>query len=194
MRKTLKLCVLTAALAAILAGLAAAADVTAVNELVEHSLQWNGKTVAIEGEAIGEMLPRGDCAWVNVNDGTNAIGVWMPLADAKKIGVYGDYHHTGDTLRVTGTDGKEYTTVTPDAPNSDPGLYDKLAAKNINVTAENPPFPPLPFPAAFFPVLPVIVQAEGLSFLPPQSVPAGHLTTQGSRWWRWVVRGVHFRR
>ena len=47
-----------------------------------------------------------------------------------------------NTLRVTGTDGKEYTTVTPDAPNSDPGLYDKLAAKNINVTAENPPEPP----------------------------------------------------
>ena len=47
-----------------------------------------------------------------------------------------------NTLRVTGTDGREYTTVTPDAPNSDPGLYDKLAAKNINVTAENPPEPP----------------------------------------------------
>ena len=47
-----------------------------------------------------------------------------------------------NTLRVTGTDGKEYMTVTPDAPNSDPGLYDKLAAKNINVTAENPPEPP----------------------------------------------------
>ena len=103
MCKTLKLCVLTAALAAVLAGLAAAADVTAVNELVDHSLQWNGKTVAIEGEAIGEMLPRGNYAWVNINDGTNAIGVWMPLADAKKISVYGDYHHTGDTLRVTGT-------------------------------------------------------------------------------------------
>ena len=103
MRKTLKLCVFAAALAAVLAGLAAAADVTTVNELVDRSLQWNGKTVTIEGEAIGEMLPRGDCAWVNVNDGTNAIGVWMPLADAKKISVYGDYHHTGDTLRVTGT-------------------------------------------------------------------------------------------
>ena len=103
MRKTLKLCVFAAALAAVLAGLAAAADVTTVNELVDRSLQWNGKTVTIEGEAIGEMLPRGDFAWVNVNDGTNAIGVWMPLADAKKIGVYGDYHHTGDTLRVTGT-------------------------------------------------------------------------------------------
>ncbi len=103
MCKTLKLCVLTAALAAVLAGLAAAADVTAVNELVDRSLQWNGKTVAIEGEAIGEMLPRGNYAWVNVNDGMNAIGVWMPLADAKKISVYGDYHHTGDTLRVTGT-------------------------------------------------------------------------------------------
>ena len=49
------------------------------------------------------MLPRGDHAWVNINDGTNAIGVWMTLADAKKISCYGDYHHTGDTLCVTGT-------------------------------------------------------------------------------------------
>lgn len=100
--KTLKLSILAAALAAGLAGLAAAAQPT-VSELVGHTLDWTGKTVTIEGEAIGEALPRGDWAWVNVSDGTNAIGVWMPLADAKKIGVYGDYHHTGDILRVTGT-------------------------------------------------------------------------------------------
>ena len=78
-------------------------EVISINDLVDDTLSYNGQTVTVEGEAIGEMLPRGDCAWVNVNDGTNAIGVWMPLADAKKIGVYGDYHHTGDTLRVTGT-------------------------------------------------------------------------------------------
>ena len=47
-----------------------------------------------------------------------------------------------NTLHVTSTDGTEYTTITPDSPNGDPGLYDKLAAKNINITAENPPEPP----------------------------------------------------
>ena len=47
-----------------------------------------------------------------------------------------------NTLHVTTTDGTEYTTITPDAPNGDPNLYGRLAAKNINVTAENPPEPP----------------------------------------------------
>jgi len=47
-----------------------------------------------------------------------------------------------NTLHVTSTNGTEYTTITPDSPNGDPGLYDKLAAKNINITAENPPEPP----------------------------------------------------
>ncbi|MDY6268306.1 MAG: ATP-dependent zinc metalloprotease FtsH [Selenomonadaceae bacterium] len=47
-----------------------------------------------------------------------------------------------NTLHVTAADGTEYTTITPDAPNGDPNLYGKLAAKNIDVTAENPPEPP----------------------------------------------------
>ena len=61
-----------------------------------------------------------------------------------------------NTLRVTGTDGKEYTTVTPDAPNSDPGLYDKLAAKNIDVAAENPPEPPW-WSQMFSSILPILL-------------------------------------
>lgn len=47
-----------------------------------------------------------------------------------------------NTLHVTTADGTEYKTITQDSPNGDPGLYDKLAAKNINITAENPPEPP----------------------------------------------------
>ena len=61
-----------------------------------------------------------------------------------------------NTLRVTGTDGKEYTTVTPDAPNSAPGLYDKLAAKNIDVAAENPPEPPW-WSQMFSSILPILL-------------------------------------
>ena len=47
-----------------------------------------------------------------------------------------------NTLHVTAADGTEYTTITPDAPNGDPNLYGKLAAKNIDVSAANPPEPP----------------------------------------------------
>ena len=82
---------------------AAKEEVITINDLVEDALSYDEQTVTVEGEAIGEALERGEYSWVNISDGTNAIGVWMPLADAKKINVYGDYHHTGDTLRVTGT-------------------------------------------------------------------------------------------
>ncbi|MBQ1915139.1 MAG: ATP-dependent metallopeptidase FtsH/Yme1/Tma family protein, partial [Selenomonadaceae bacterium] len=34
-------------------------------------------------------------------------------------------------IRGTLSDGTEFTTITPNYPNNDPGLYDKLQAKNL---------------------------------------------------------------
>ena len=73
-----------------------------IDSLINHEKDYNNKTVTVEGEAIGEVLERGDYAWVNINDGTNAIGIWMTESDAKKIEYFGDYKHVGDTLRRTG--------------------------------------------------------------------------------------------
>ncbi|MDY4474600.1 ATP-dependent metallopeptidase FtsH/Yme1/Tma family protein, partial [Mitsuokella sp.] len=47
-----------------------------------------------------------------------------------------------NTIRGTLSDGTEFTTITPDAPNNDPDLYQKLTAKGIDIAAENPPEPP----------------------------------------------------
>lgn len=85
-----------------LGGAASAASATPINDLINYSSKYTGQTVTVEGEAIGEVLARGDYAWVNINDGTNAIGIWMKLADAQKIQVFGNYKNKGDTLRVTG--------------------------------------------------------------------------------------------
>ena len=42
-----------------------------------------------------------------------------------------------NNIRGTLTDGTEFTTIAPDAPNSDRDLYKRLADKGIHISAEN---------------------------------------------------------
>lgn len=81
---------------------ASAAETISINDLIENSMENDGQTVTIKGEAIGEVLERGDHAWVNVSDGGNAIGIWMTIEEANKIEYFGDYKNIGDTIMVTG--------------------------------------------------------------------------------------------
>lgn len=80
-----------------------AESVTDINDLIEKAKEYDGQEVTIQGEAIGESMKRGDYTWVNINDGTNAIGIWIESAKAEQIEFYGDYKHIGDTIKVTGT-------------------------------------------------------------------------------------------
>lgn len=84
------------------ATVSASTDPVSINDLVGHSSEYNNQTITIRGEAIGERLERQDGCWVNISDGTNAIGIWATQNDAARIAVYGDYKHTGDTVTVTG--------------------------------------------------------------------------------------------
>lgn len=72
------------------------------NELITHAKQYDGKSITYSGEAIGEVMPRGGFAWVNINDGGNAIGVWMNAALAKEINWTGTYKSRGDILEIDG--------------------------------------------------------------------------------------------
>jgi len=78
------------------------ASTVKINDLVEKAKEYDGKTITLEAEAIGEVLERGEYAWININDKSNAIGVYIPIAEAKKITFFGDYAHTGDTVVITG--------------------------------------------------------------------------------------------
>ncbi|MDO9492398.1 hypothetical protein [Acetobacterium sp.] len=100
--KIIKTLILTVSLLFCLSGGVSAADVVELNQLVENAEAMDGQTVTVTGEAIGEAMERGDHAWVNINDGTNAMGIWMPLDDAQRIKFFGDYKHIGDQLQVTG--------------------------------------------------------------------------------------------
>jgi len=73
------------------------------NELVENAHLYDGKTIIYQGEAIGDIMVRnGKHAWVNVNDGTYAIGVFSDKSLVKKIKRAGSYRYIGDTVRVKG--------------------------------------------------------------------------------------------
>ena len=45
-------------------------------------------------------------------------------------------------IKGTLSDGTAFTTITPNAPNGDFSLVEKLQAKNVDIKAENPPEPP----------------------------------------------------
>ncbi len=71
-------------------------------ELIEKAKELDGKEVVYEGEVIGEVMTRGEYSWVNLNDGLNAIGVWMGNDFLGQISFSGGYDYRGDWLRVRG--------------------------------------------------------------------------------------------
>jgi hypothetical protein len=71
-------------------------------ELINNAKEYDGKGVVYVGEAVGDVMVRGDFAWVNINDGENAIGVWLNKELAKEIQFTGSYHNKGDRLEITG--------------------------------------------------------------------------------------------
>ncbi len=71
--------------------------------LINNAKQYDGKIVAYEGEVIGDVMVRGEYAWINVNDGQNAIGIWINKSLTKDILYTGSYKSKGDWVEVTGT-------------------------------------------------------------------------------------------
>jgi hypothetical protein len=55
-----------------------------------------------EGEVIGEVMVRQDFAWINVNDGKSAIGIWIEKNLTKDILYTGSYKSKGDWIEVQG--------------------------------------------------------------------------------------------
>ncbi len=72
------------------------------DELISHAKAYDGKPVTFAGEVIGDIMYRGAYAWVNINDGKSAIGVWIPGELAKKIQFTGSYRSIGDWAEITG--------------------------------------------------------------------------------------------
>jgi len=71
-------------------------------ELIRNAKEYDGKLIVYSGEVIGDVMLRGDFAWVNINDGENALGAWMSAALAKEIKITGNYKSRGDRLEIMG--------------------------------------------------------------------------------------------
>lgn len=88
-------------------------------QLVEEPARFDGTVIEFTGEVVGEVMRRGDGAWIHLNDdaymernveegaelgGYNSgQAVWVDEGDlADQITFVGDYSHEGDIVRVTG--------------------------------------------------------------------------------------------
>lgn len=71
-------------------------------DLISNAKDLDGKTIIFEGEAIGNLMNRGNFAWLNITESGNAIGVWLPKILASKIKFTGGYSIRGDLVRVEG--------------------------------------------------------------------------------------------
>jgi len=72
------------------------------DDLIKQARQYDGQVVTYSGEVIGDVMRRGEFAWVNINDGNNAIGVWIKTGLTKEINITGNYKAQGDFLEITG--------------------------------------------------------------------------------------------
>lgn len=77
-------------------------SIVSINDLIKNSHEFDNQAITIKAEVILEVLERDDYAWINVNDGTNAIGVFLPIEMTKELDVFGDYDHKGDVVLVEG--------------------------------------------------------------------------------------------
>ncbi len=71
-------------------------------DLLESGSKYQGQLIEYEGEVVGDLMQRGEYAWVPISDGLNTIGVWAPSSCAKKIKYIGSYRYRGDRVRVSG--------------------------------------------------------------------------------------------
>ena len=74
-----------------------------ISDLITQSRFYDGREIITEGEAIGDLMLRGEYGWVNLSDGSNAIGIYAPSRYLEQIKHLGRYQVTGDRVRITGT-------------------------------------------------------------------------------------------
>ena len=77
------------------------AQVVTINQLISSPKEWDNRQVQVQGEAVGDVMLRGDAGWVNILDGT-ALGVFAPKQLLEQIKWFGAYGRHGDQLVVTG--------------------------------------------------------------------------------------------
>lgn len=71
-------------------------------DLINNAKRYDGKGVTYRGEIIGDIMIRGENVWLNLNDGSNAIGIWAAKSFLGDIKYAGGYGVKGDVIEVNG--------------------------------------------------------------------------------------------
>ena len=71
-------------------------------DLINNAKDFDGQIIIYQGEVIGEVMARGEYAWVNLNDGKNALGIWLKKDLVGAIANAGSYKTIGDTVEIAG--------------------------------------------------------------------------------------------
>lgn len=72
------------------------------SDLINNAKEHDRKEVVYQGEVIGDIMVRGNYAWINVNDGNNAVGIWTEKNLTKEISCTGSYKSRGDWIEIRG--------------------------------------------------------------------------------------------
>lgn len=79
------------------------AQAVSSTELINNAKKYDNETVFYSGEVIGDIMIRGQYAWVNVNDNMNAVGIWADRFLITDISFTGNYKSRGDIIEIKGT-------------------------------------------------------------------------------------------
>ncbi|BBJ27821.1 DNA-binding protein [Athalassotoga saccharophila] len=74
-----------------------------ISDMINNPSTYDGKFLTVQGQAVGSIMRRGDYAWVNMTDGSQTLGFWMPYSLATQIKYTASYNFKGDLLTVEGT-------------------------------------------------------------------------------------------
>ncbi|MGQ9475170.1 MAG: hypothetical protein ACUVT4_03465 [Actinomycetota bacterium] len=115
---SLALCLAILCLLACMSALASGSEVVNSASLLQEWEKYNGREVVFRGEAVGDVMTRGDHAWLTVNDdpyslkalhdaeelrgGNSGIGVWLPVSEARRVTRLGRHGSVGDYVEVIG--------------------------------------------------------------------------------------------
>ncbi|MEG1547478.1 MAG: DNA-binding protein [Clostridia bacterium] len=71
-------------------------------QLIENAKALDESMVSYTGEVVGDILLRGESAWVSITDGNNTISVYAPTEATNAITHMGKYGQKGDVVAVDG--------------------------------------------------------------------------------------------
>jgi len=72
------------------------------DQIINQAKEMDGKPIQYEGEIIGDVLSRGEFAWLSISDGANALSVYLPMSEIPENPVIGRYATRGDLVTITG--------------------------------------------------------------------------------------------